>query len=398
MINEYTNSQLRATICREKGDNLFITGKPGVGKTEYIKAISERETAKGRKVVLAASTGLAASNLDGGRTIHSILHWYPNAKSFDLDKCCDIIKDADILIIDEVSMLDTSIMKHIANCVHHMSHKLQIIMSGDFFQLPPVAPNGHREYPFETTYWQSLNMTPCVLDDIVRQRDPEFKRQLELAMLADPACISYFNSQTVQREISGAITLCTKNRDANEINARKMSILPGASKIFTAQGDIKNADFSSSRVEKDFIVKRNMRVMALKNDSENRYQNGSLGTVRDIGDNTITVSFDNGNKVDMERIQYKLENIDKKKDMVQVEQFPLRGGFAITIHKSQGQTFDYVNIKAPRCWDPGQLYVALSRARSVKGIHLMEPMTESNLITDPKVVNYYYNLLMGNVA
>ena len=398
MITEYTNSQIRANACRMNGDNMLLTGKPGTGKTEFIKDIAERERAHGKKVVLAASTGLAASNLDGGRTIHSILHWYPNAKSFDLDRCCDVIEDANILIIDEVSMLNTSILKHITDCIHHINHQPQVIMSGDFFQLPPVTPGVPRRYPFETSYWSSLNLVPCVLDDVVRQSDPEFKHQLELAMLANPACISYFNSQTAQREIDGAITLCTINRDADEINRIKMSILPGTTKTFSAQGDVRNADFSGSRVEKDFIVKKNMRVMALRNDSANRYQNGSLGTVVDIGENTITVLFDNGNRVDVERIQYELENVDKTKAMVRVEQFPLRGGYAITIHKSQGQTFDYVNIKAPRCWDPGQLYVALSRARSVRGIHLMEPMTESNLITDPRVVNFYNNLLIGNAA
>ena len=398
MITDYTESQKRATACRANGDNILLTGKPGTGKTEFLKDIAERERLCGKKVVLTASTGLAASNLDGGRTIHSILRWHPNANSFDLDRCCDVIEDVDILIIDEVSMLDPSIMRHIANCVHHTNHQPQIIMSGDFFQLPPVARDMPRIYPFETSDWRSLNLQPCILDDVVRQSDPEFKHQLELAMLGDPACIQYFNTKTSKREIDGAITLCTKNCDADEINKRKMSILPGASKIFIAQGDIINADFSSSRVEKTFIVKRNMRVMALRNDSEYRYQNGSLGTVIDIGENTITVLFDNGNRVDIERIHYEIENKDKNKDMVGVDQFPLRGGFAITIHKSQGQTFDSVNIKAPRCWEPGQLYVALSRARFVRGIYLMEPIKRSNLFTDPKVVNYYQNLLTGNAA
>ena len=397
MITDYTDSQERANAYVASGSNILLTGKPGTGKTEYLKDIAERQGMHGKKVVLAASTGLAASNLDGGRTIHSILHWYPNAYGLDLDRCCDVIGEADILIIDEVSMLDTSIMRHISDCVHHLDHPPQIIMSGDFFQLPPVSKGAPRVYPFETPYWHSLNLVPCVLDDVVRQSDPEFKHQLELAMLADPACIKYFNSQTAQKEIDGAITLCTKNDDAKDINAIKMSILPGTSKTYTAKGEVNGANFSDSRVEKDFIVKKNMRVMALRNDSANRYQNGSLGTVVGIGEDTVTVMFDNGNRVDMERIPYEIETIDKKK-MARIEQFPLRGGFAITIHKSQGQTFDSINIKAPRCWDPGQLYVALSRARSIRGIHLMEPMTQSNLITDPRVVNYYNNLLMGNAA
>ncbi len=398
MSKKYTKSQKRANACIANGENIFLTGKPGTGKTEIIKDTTERWRKQGKKVVLAASTGIAASNLEGGRTIHSILHWCPNAKSFDLDRCCDVIKDADILIVDEVSMLDIHIMKHIYDCIKHINHKLQIIMCGDFFQIPPVTLKREIVYPFETLYWHSLNLIPCVLDDVVRQQDPEFKHNLELAMLGDSACIPYFNSQTAPEEIDGAITLCTTNRVADEINERKMLMLPGQSKTFTAQGNIENAEFSGVRLLKELIVKENMRVMALRNDSENRYQNGSLGTVLDIGENTITVLFDNENIVEVERITYELENKNKTKDMVRVEQFPLRGGYAITIHKSQGQTFDSVNIKATRCWDPGQFYVALSRARSVRGIHLMEPMTESNLITDPRVVNFYNSLLIGNAV
>jgi ATP-dependent exoDNAse (exonuclease V) alpha subunit len=132
--------------------------------------------------------------------------------------------------------------------------------------------------------------------------------------------------------------------------------------------------------------------MALRNDILCKYQNGSLGTVLDMGDNTITVLFDNGNTVEMHRISYDIENNDKKKNMVEIKQFPLRAGYAITIHKSQGQTFDFVNIMAPRCWAPGQLYVALSRARTIKGIHLIELINEKSLITDPKVINYYNKL------
>ena len=142
-----------------------------------------------------------------------------------------------------------------------------------------------------------------------------------------------------------------------------------------------------------------MRVMAIRNDSLGRYQNGSLGTVVDMAEDSIRVRFDNGIETDIYRIQYEIDKVIKDSvKMAVINQFPLLGGYAITIHKSQGQTFDYINIKAPYCWDPGQLYVALSRARSVNGIHLMNSIQPDSLITDPKVIAYYNSLCNRNVA
>lgn len=138
--------------------------------------------------------------------------------------------------------------------------------------------------------------------------------------------------------------------------------------------------------------------MALWNDSAHRYQNGSMGAIKSMSDDTITVQYDNGNVVNMQRITYEIDNAEKGKNAVSIEQFPLRAAYAITIHKSQGQTFDYINIKAPHCWEPGQLYVALSRARSVNGIYLMDKITADSLITDTRVKEYYGSLKNGYVA
>ena len=398
MITNYTPSQEMAINYVNAGIDMILAGKPGTGKTELIRDIAERQGSMGKKVLMTASTGLAASNLDGGRTIHSTLHWNPRSEYLDLDRCCDVLSEADILIIDEVSMLTPSILNHLVNCLQYVDRPIQTILSGDFFQLPPVNPGMPRIYPFETRAWQYLDLTPCFLDEVVRQRDPEFKHQLELAMLADPACISYFNSESSQRYIDGAITLCTVNRDADAINQSRMAVLSGPGKAYDALGNSAEANFSESRVEKCFIAKKHMRVMALRNDVLGRYQNGSLGTVVELADDSITVHFDNGNTVEVQRIPYDIENVNRDKGMVTVEQFPLRGGYAITIHKSQGQTFDSINIKAPRCWDPGQLYVALSRARSIEGIHLMNPIDADSLITDPRVVDYYNSLREGYTA
>jgi ATP-dependent exoDNAse (exonuclease V) alpha subunit len=115
-------------------------------------------------------------------------------------------------------------------------------------------------------------------------------------------------------------------------------------------------------------------------------------------DDSIKVRFDNNNVVDIHRVEHEISKVKSTFEMAKINQFPLSGGYAITIHKSQGQTFDWINIKAPYCWDPGQLYVALSRARAVERIHFMEPIRPESLITDPKVVAYYNSLREGYAA
>ena len=175
-ITNYTESQKRANEMFKNESAILLTGKPGTGKTELVEDYRERQVALGKKVLVTASTGLAASNLNGGRTLHSALKWYPNAREYNYDRCAELLKEADILIIDEVSMLDASIINHLYRCLQHIDRKPQIIMSGDFFQLPPVAPKGVlRTYPFEVSAWKAMGLRPCILEDIVRHSYPYFK-------------------------------------------------------------------------------------------------------------------------------------------------------------------------------------------------------------------------------
>ncbi len=389
MTENYTTSQKNAKDKINAGNNILLTGKPGTGKTELLRNVCRELSAQGKQVAVTGSTGMAAANFDGGRTIHSVLGWRPDTHDFDYDYCAEKIKNIDVLVIDEVSMLTTAIINHMAKCLEKLDHKPQLILSGDFFQLPPVRDFC---YPFENPYWESFNLQPCILNEVVRQREADYLAMLDKARYSDVSCVEYFNTQSYGKRIEGGIGLCTVNDLADQINDRYFNGLSGPFKSYEALGDLEDADLKGFSIKKTLKIKKNMRVMSLRNDSNYKYQNGSLGTVIDMDENTIRVYFDNDNVEDIGRIDYVVNSRNVDKDVVHLKQFPLKAGYAITIHKSQGQTFDSVNINAPRCWDPGQLYVALSRARHITGIHLMVPITAGSLITDYRVVKYYEEL------
>jgi len=389
---EYTSSQKEALSLFGTGQNVFLTGKPGTGKTALLEAYCRSMREAGKRVLMTASTGLAASCLTEGRTLHSVLKFCPAKKEYDFKFCAEELECVNVLVIDEASMLGGDIMQHLVDCLAHVRRNPQIIVSGDFFQLPPVNKDGIRIYPFERKQWKMLHLEPCVLTDIVRQKDPEFKSMLEKAMLADVRCVPYFNEKTCAQPIKDAIVLCTKREDAWRHSKRRMDLLSGTPHTYSALGDCESVDFSKVQVVETLVLKQGMRVMALRNDGIGRYQNGSLGTIVSLNDDSIIVQFDNGNLCVMDRVQYELENRHNPNEEVIIYQYPLCGGYACTIHKSQGQTFDSVNIDIPSCWEPGQWYVALSRARSIDGIHLMRPIRAKDLLVDYKVIDFYNSI------
>ncbi|SCX09513.1 UvrD-like helicase C-terminal domain-containing protein [Lachnospiraceae bacterium YSD2013] len=386
---ELTESQRRADELIMQGHNILLLGKPGTGKTEFLRYIIEKYKANGKKVLATGSTGLAASNFAGGKTIHSVIKFWPGGKDYDYDECAEELFGIDLLIVDEVSTLDRQILWHLVKCLCKLEERPQIIFSGDFFQLPPVCS---KCYPFQSRLWPGFHFKPCVLTEVVRQSDPEYIDMLEKAMYGDASCIDYFNSASSKTRINGAITICATNKRVEEINNEAIGNVAGKEVSFMTIGEVDRADFTRFKAKKTLVVKQGMRVMTLVNSCSGKYRNGSLGTIVKIGRAYIKVHMDNDNIVAFYRESYWLPNIDESEDDVIVKQFPLCPAYAITIHKSQGQTFDAVNIDAFGCWEAGQLYVALSRARDIKNVYLTAPITERNLKTDPRVIAYYESL------
>jgi len=378
-----SEEQTNAFNLMREGKNIFLSGKAGSGKSYLLSAYCEQAQCNGKKVAVTASTGIAA-HLLSGRTIHSLLKYRPgmNTKNCDFRSKAEDLTDIDILIIDEISMLNGKMLQYIYNCCREIDKELQVIVTGDFFQLPPV----HGNYAFESDAWQSFGFIPCIMNTVHRQNNYEFIKNLNKARYGDPSCLSYFIKNTSRNKIKDGIYMCARNDEADQINERARNRLSGPEESYYARyaGKI---DFDKTQFEDVLLLKKGLRVMTLINDYCGAYQNGSMGTVVDMSKDAVTVLLDNGNEINVGyyRIKMDREDSDQQTDFYQI---PLRPAHAITIHKSQGQTFESANILACNCKSYGQLYVALSRCKTIENMYL-EIDGPRNLVASYKVKQFY---------
>ena len=361
-----------------------MSGGAGVGKSFLVKEMIAKAQDEGRNVAVTASTGLAASLLPGGRTIHSFLKAFPfvDLNTVDFKEKSQNLEGIDLLIIDEISMLGKRFIPFLYNCLEAAERKIQLILVGDFFQLPPVKD----DYAFKSSYWNWLKLEPCILHEVVRQKNEEMIYNLNKLKYGDAGCIPYFMSHSSRSFFEDQITICTKRESVRRLNQLKLDQIAGRAYTYTAYGDEKAFD-SYAPIEKDLILKEGARVMATVNGEG--FSNGSLGTVTELQCDSINVLFDNGFEINIFRRSFESGKLDKDGNKTFIQQFPLRLAYAITIHKAQGQTFKYVNIDASSCFAPGQLYVAVSRAKSIEHIHFINPINSESIKTDPSVVQFY---------
>lgn len=438
---DHTNDlfHLAANYINETNRHIFLTGKAGTGKTTFLKYIRENTS---KNTVVVAPTGVAAINA-GGVTMHSFFQlpfgpYVPSgAHLFGVDNGVtdthalfrnirfnyekkELIREMELLIIDEVSMVRSDTLDAIDAILRHFRNQplvpfggVQVLYIGDLFQLPPVMPDdqwqllkGHYESVF-FFHARVLQQAPPIyieLKKIYRQNERTF---IDILNGVRNCTLDWEGITTLNERYDPQFTgegdqyivLTTHNRRADEINAARLANMPG--EIYRFTGEIKG-DFSDKALPTDMLlqIKPGAQVMFIKNDlaEPRRYFNGKLATVeRVIDDNKIVVVLAGSNetlvleKETWRNIRYSLNKTEgtvEEEEVGSFTQYPIRLAWAITIHKSQGLTFEKAIIDAGNAFAPGQVYVALSRCTSLEGLVLNTRIHPGAIRTDEKVLDY----------
>jgi len=431
MLNQ---SQRKALEILESGRNVFLSGEAGTGKSFVLNYFLEKNSRK--NILMCAPTGIAAINVHGS-TLHRVFNvpMEPISPQKNPTKASETVQEADIIVIDEISMCRFDCFEYVAKSIKLAEKQAQekenkkalserrepvqvkrkqLIVVGDFFQLPPVITDKDRRvlnnywekhmhigdgFAFQAPMWQEFNFNTVMLDEPMRQQgEIEFVTNLKKMRHGDSSAIEWFNKNSNPKMQKG-IYLCATNKIAEQVNLQESEKIKRPSKDYEAviTGQVTETDRVTSSI---LTLKVGMQVMALINDAEKHYQNGTLGTIKRMHDNFVEVDFGNGS-IDIyqntwEIIDYKIvptstgENNVEKIVIGTFKQLPLKIAYAITMHKSQGQTYESANI-APYCFASGQLYVALSRIKSIKKLHLTAEIKKEHLIFSEDVLNFYEN-------
>jgi ATP-dependent DNA helicase PIF1 len=397
-------TQDRALDILKTGANVFLTGEPGAGKTFVINKYVAWLEAAGLNVAVTASTGIAATHI-GGMTIHS---WSGvGIKDFlspqDLEtisgkeRIVKRAKAAQVLVIDEISMLDGKILDMVDQVLRTVRQSeesfggIQIVCIGDFFQLPPVTRRGDMmRYAFECNAWLNMKPLVCYITEQYRQDD-----EMLLGLLGsirrneiEEEHYTLLNEQTeITYEQIEPTRLYTHNEDVDAVNSAKLAELPAMAHKFQMEGK-----GSKPRIEglaknclspEMLILKEDAMVMCTKNNFEQGYVNGTLARVIRFDEGFPVIETLEGKEILMKTTTWELA--EDGKILASIEQLPLRLAWAITVHKSQGMSLDAAEIDLSKAFVYGQGYVALSRVRSLEGLKVLG-MHPNALQVDPKVV------------
>lgn len=402
-------------LIENTNDNMFVTGKAGTGKTTFLKYLIKHTT---KKCVIAAPTGIAAINA-GGVTLHSMfgLPFKPITPTERLEyrfteKKSEMLLQLEVLIIDEVSMVRPDVLDTVDRKLRWVRESkepfggVQVIMFGDLYQLPPVAKKEDKElldefydnyYFFNAVVWKRTFFHVIELSKVFRQTDVEFvgilnhirnymvtSEELDvLSELKDRKKAKDFNTDYIH--------ICTHKRDVEKINTEMLGE-PTHTFDYTMDGKFPE---SSIPCPLHLQLRVGARVMTIVNNPADGYYNGTIGNIVEIGNDEITVQLDNSNrKVKVKKNkwvnnEFVLEDGEiVAKEIGSCTQYPLTLAWAITIHKSQGLTFDKAVLHLSKTFCPGQLYVALSRCRTLDGIVLDGYITKRMVITDYALTDF----------
>lgn len=385
----------------KSGISLFLTGEPGAGKTYTVNRFKDWLDTNDVSYAITASTGIAASHIDGS-TIHS---WSGIGILSDLEKS-DVdsirynhysfkrIKPARVLVLDEVSMLGATFIDDLDKVLRaiHQTDKpfggIQVVMVGDFFQLPPVSRDGKAKFAFESDAWKKANFDVCYLTEQHRQAEPVFTgilRAMRFGTMTQEQkdiLMSRVSSKDVQTK------LYTHNHDVDYMNSEKLKSLPGKESVYkmTSSGD----EYSVKTLKRNclspevLVLKKDAVVMFTANNPNRGYMNGSVGVVESCSPNHVSVRLANGSVVSPDNYSWKAYD-EKNNVKASVTQLPLKLAWAVTVHKSQGMSLDEASIDLSKSFEYGHGYVAISRVRSLEGLHLVG-INEAAFKVNPRVL------------
>lgn len=411
-------TQSEALSILKTGANVFLTGEPGSGKTHTVNAYIAWLRSHGIEPSITASTGIAATHV-GGMTLHAWSgigiadHMTPELLDSISNKehVAKRLQKAKVLIIDEVSMLSAGVLSMVDEVVREVRQEperafggLQVVLVGDFFQLPPVS-RSKVEFAFESPAWAKLNPLICYLTEQHRQDDAQFLSVLAAIRAGDwdHTHVSLITAREAEYDSieEGVPQLFTHNADVDRINSEQLAKLPGSSKTFamSASGSAALAEALKRGClsPETLVLKEGAVVMATKNNPAAGYANGTLGIVigYERGTGYPIIETRDGRELTIAPTDWAVEEGGKVK--AKLTQIPLKLAWAITIHKSQGQSLDAAAMDLSRSFEYGQGYVALSRVRSLLGVHLLG-WSENALMVHPQVAALDTNLRASSEA
>lgn len=422
--------QAKALDCMENTNgNYFITGKAGTGKS-FLLRIFQSLT---KKIILrVAPTGIAALNIDGV-TIHSAFGFKnlsnqnietlnKDTLSLSSDKAL-VLKNMDVLIIDEISMVRADIFDKMDKILRIVCQKedlpfggKQVLVFGDLFQLPPIADRNEEKYLkdkyggiffFNSDSYKNSNFSYIELRTNHRQKGDqkffEILNKIREGTMTD-ADIDLVNERYSKNndDLRRIIRLYPKRSLADRVNEDELNKIWGNERVYNAQVTYSKYTDLVKSYENNFQISAALRlkigamVMMTRNDPERRWVNGTLGIINKLGENTIFVQI-NGYTYEIGRSEFEMSEAVYENGKImynpifKVKQFPMMLAYAITIHKSQGSTYQQIACDPSDCFAPGQAYVALSRCVDLKGIHLLKKLGSADIKVDSQIREFYLN-------
>lgn len=400
-------TQNEALTIMMQGENVFLTGAAGSGKTYVLNQFIKWAKGEDKEVAVTASTGIAATHMSG-MTVHS---WSGigiknHLSKTDLEKMQKNTQlrlrylRTDVLIIDEVSMISAEILDLLDQAARYIRKSdwsfggMQVILCGDFFQLPPISRDKEVRFAFESQAWQSAEPRVCYLEEQHRQEDNTLLNLLT-AMRGNQVGSGYVDllkarTDVVLDDLYRPTELFTHNVDVDALNQKRLDQMDGKSKSFHMEATGKKKFITAIKkgclAPEEFQMKVGAVVMFVKNNFAQKYVNGTIGEIVEITkEGYPIVQTRDGREIVVRPESWSIKDGDDV--LAEVMQLPLRLAWGITIHKSQGMSLDSAIIDLRKCFLPGMGYVALSRVKTLEGLSL-KGFNQMSLQVDPKILAF----------